>query len=117
MAPLVNIEASVINGAVKALDKHDDELGFDLRTRLVFRVLKVAEELGEVATAMIGVSGQNPRKGAIHTATDVHLELCDVIVTCLVALASMRGDWGSLLQRQIPMTTARMRHDARGARG
>jgi NTP pyrophosphatase (non-canonical NTP hydrolase) len=50
------------------------------------RLLKLSEEVGEVSQAYIGYVGQNPRKGQTHTATDVADELCDVIVTALVAL-------------------------------
>jgi NTP pyrophosphatase (non-canonical NTP hydrolase) len=53
------------------------------------RILKLTEEAGEVAQAWIGVQGQNPRKGATHTHPDVQDELCDMIVTAAVALASL----------------------------
>ncbi|OMI33550.1 MazG-like family protein [Streptomyces sparsogenes] len=54
----------------------------------LWRVLKIGEEFGEVAEAMHGATGANPRKGASHTWGDVHKELCDVIVTSMVALAT-----------------------------
>jgi NTP pyrophosphatase (non-canonical NTP hydrolase) len=53
------------------------------------RVLKIGEEFGEVAEALHGVMGTNPRKGASHTWDDVHEELCDVAITSLIALASL----------------------------
>lgn len=56
------------------------------------RILKVAEELGEVASAYIGTVGQNPRKGVTHTTDDITAELCDVIVTASVALNTITGD-------------------------
>lgn len=56
------------------------------------RVMKLAEETGEVVNAYIGMTGQNPRKGTYATADDVASELCDVIVTALVALATITGD-------------------------
>ncbi|MFC4586674.1 MazG-like family protein [Sphaerisporangium corydalis] len=56
------------------------------------RVLKVTEEAGEVAAALIGMAGQNPRKGVTHTAEDVAEELVDVAVTALVALHSFTPD-------------------------
>jgi hypothetical protein len=34
---------------------------------LLLRMLKLQEEVGEVAQAVIGVTGQNPRKGTTHT--------------------------------------------------
>jgi NTP pyrophosphatase (non-canonical NTP hydrolase) len=56
------------------------------------RVMKLAEETGEVVNAYLGWTGQNPRKGQCATRDDVASELCDVIVTALVALASISGD-------------------------
>lgn len=53
---------------------------------VAMRLLKVAEEAGEVASAYIGMVGQNPRKGTTHAAIDVAKELCDVILTAMVAL-------------------------------
>lgn len=50
------------------------------------RLLKLVEEAGEVAQAYIGMTGQNPRKGVTHSAGDVAAELCDVILTAMVAL-------------------------------
>ena len=50
------------------------------------RLMKLSEETGEVMQAYIGMTGQNPRKGITHTAADVADELCDVIVTAMVAL-------------------------------
>jgi NTP pyrophosphatase (non-canonical NTP hydrolase) len=52
------------------------------------RLLKVTEEAGEAASAYIGATGQNPRKGTTHTPADVADELCDVIVSAMVALHS-----------------------------
>ncbi|MBO1333201.1 MazG-like family protein [Streptomyces sp. VRA16 Mangrove soil] len=59
---------------------------------LLLRVLKLSEEVGEVAEAVIGAVGQNPRKGVSHTWQDVESELCDVIVTALVALGTLNPD-------------------------
>jgi NTP pyrophosphatase (non-canonical NTP hydrolase) len=53
------------------------------------RLLKLVEESGEVAQAYIGSVGQNPRKGVTHTSADVADELCDVIITAMVALVSV----------------------------
>lgn len=50
------------------------------------RILKLNEEIGEVSQAYIGYRGLNKRKGFTHTAEDVANELCDVIVTAMVAL-------------------------------
>lgn len=64
-----------------ANDRHSDH-------EVSMRLLKVTEEAGEVAQAYIGYVGQNPRKGITHRADDVASELCDVIVTAMVALRS-----------------------------
>ncbi|MFI1505633.1 MazG-like family protein [Streptomyces sp. NPDC020597] len=56
---------------------------------LLLRVLKLSEEVGEVAEAVIGATGQNRRKGVTHTWDDVQGELCDVIITALVALRTL----------------------------
>jgi NTP pyrophosphatase (non-canonical NTP hydrolase) len=55
----------------------------------LLRVLKISEEAGEVAEAVIGVTGSNPRKGNSHTWEDVRKELCDVILTSMVALQTI----------------------------
>ncbi|WP_307167565.1 MazG-like family protein [Streptomyces rishiriensis] len=59
------------------------------REGLLLRVLKLSEEVGEVAQAVIGATGQNPRKGVSHTWEDVQAELCDVAITALVALRTL----------------------------
>ncbi|MFJ6559022.1 MazG-like family protein [Streptomyces sp. NPDC091412] len=53
------------------------------------RVLKLSEEVGEVAQAVIGATGRNPRRGTTHTWDDVEAELCDVVITALVALRTL----------------------------
>ncbi len=55
-------------------------------TKTLLQILKITEEAGEVAEAVIGVTGQNPRKGFSHSWQDVEGELCDVIITAMVAL-------------------------------
>ncbi|MBG0855822.1 MazG-like family protein [Streptomyces spinoverrucosus] len=54
--------------------------------RSALQVLKIGEEFGEAAQALIGVSGTSPRKGVSHTWEDVTAEVCDVIVTSMVTL-------------------------------
>jgi NTP pyrophosphatase (non-canonical NTP hydrolase) len=56
------------------------------------RLMKLSEETGEVAQAYIGMTGQNPRKGITHSRNDVADELCDVIVTAMVALHAYTPD-------------------------
>lgn len=50
------------------------------------RVIKIMEESGEAAQALIGVRGQNPRKGVTHTNADLAAELADVVVSAMVAM-------------------------------
>lgn len=49
------------------------------------RIAKLSEEVGEVIDAWIGVTGQNPRKGAYGEMGDVLDELMDVALTALYA--------------------------------
>ncbi|GAB2750212.1 MazG-like family protein [Streptomyces bullii] len=70
---------------------------------LLLRILKLSEEVGEVAEAVIGATGQNPRKGVTHSWDDVQAELCDVVITALVALRTLtpeaRAVFGHHLER------------------
>jgi len=76
---------AVIGGIVDWLDRENGRS----ENQITLRMLKITEEAGEVAQAWIGSFGQNPRKGVSHTQADVQNELCDVIVTAAVALASI----------------------------
>ncbi|WP_308409426.1 MazG-like family protein [Streptomyces pinistramenti] len=58
----------------------------------LLRILKLSEEAGEVAQAVIGATGRNPRKGHSHTWDDVQRELCDVVLTAMVALSTLAPD-------------------------
>lgn len=64
----------------------------DGRELLLLRMLKLQEEVGEVAQAVIGATGSNPRKGTTHTWDDVQSELCDVVITALIALRILTPD-------------------------
>jgi len=59
---------------------------------LYARTAKLMEECGEVMEAVIGYTGDNPRKGVNHSLSDVTAELCDVVLTALCALHSIIGD-------------------------
>ncbi|MER7051482.1 MULTISPECIES: MazG-like family protein [unclassified Streptomyces] len=61
----------------------------DGREGFLLRMLKLSEEVGEVSEAVIGATGQNPRKGVTHTWDDVEAELCDVAITALVNLRTL----------------------------
>lgn len=58
----------------------------------LLRIIKLSEEVGEVGQAVIGATGQNPRKGVTHTWEDVQHELCDVVFSALVALRTLTPD-------------------------
>jgi NTP pyrophosphatase (non-canonical NTP hydrolase) len=74
---------------------------------LLLRMLKLSEEVGEVAQAVIGATGQNPRKGVTHTWDDVQGELCDVVITALVALRTLTPDTREVFTRHLARVTAR----------
>ncbi|WP_019548652.1 MazG-like family protein [Streptomyces sulphureus] len=69
--------------------------------RRLLRVLKIGEEYGEVAEAVHGALAANPRKGSSHTWADVEKELCDVIVTSMVALSTLAPDAEKLLNERL----------------
>lgn len=58
------------------------------------RLSKITEEAGEVITAFIGATGQNPRKGFSATEADVRKELLDVAVAALAAYEHLSGNQG-----------------------
>lgn len=60
----------------------------------VTSILKLTEEVGEVAAAYIGMTGDNPRKGVTNNQAAVLAELADVAVTALCALQHMTQDIG-----------------------
>ena len=70
------------------LDAHQKDPGSE--DNLTVRALKIAEEAGEVAAAVIEARGQNPRK-ATGSWSHVADEECDVVITALVALATQVG--------------------------
>ncbi|MEU6812360.1 MazG-like family protein [Streptomyces sp. NPDC046831] len=74
---------------------------------LLLRMLKLSEEVGEAAQAVIGATGQNPRKGASHTWEDVQAELCDVVITALVALRTLTPDTREVFTRHLARVTGR----------
>ena len=79
----------------------DGNRPLDGREGLLLRMLKLSEEVGEVAQAVIGVTGQNPRKGVTHSWEDVQGELCDVVITALVALRTLTPDTRQVFTRHL----------------
>lgn len=96
---------ATIRGLVAWLDDQNGRSDAEITLRL----LKLTEEVGEVAQAWIGVQGQNPRKGVTHTRQDVADELCDVIVTAVVALTSVVDDPAGHLDAKLARIAARPR--------
>lgn len=74
------------------LDNAPANAARDPEARTWGRLAKVAEEAAEVISAYIGVTGQNPRKGATDTMDHVAEELLDVALTALAAHAHIRPD-------------------------
>jgi hypothetical protein len=72
-----------------AIEGFQDSRG---RDNSAMRIVKLAEEVGEVSQAFIGYKGMNKRKGFTHTSQDVAKELCDVLVTAMVALEDYVND-------------------------
>jgi NTP pyrophosphatase (non-canonical NTP hydrolase) len=77
----------VIECLAARLENHSSALPPDQRR--ILQILKITEEAGEVAEAVFGATGQNPRKGHTHTWQDVESEVCDVIITAMVTLARL----------------------------
>ncbi|MEU4143915.1 MazG-like family protein [Streptomyces parvulus] len=79
------------------------------REGLLLRMLKLSEEVGEVAEAVIGATGQNPRKGVTHTWQDVEAELCDVVITAMVALRTLTPEAREVFGRHLAKVASRPR--------
>jgi NTP pyrophosphatase (non-canonical NTP hydrolase) len=73
----------------------------------LLRVMKISEEAGEVAEAVHGVMGSNARKGVSHTWEDVQEELCDVILTAMVALSTLTPDAQKVFDKRLSRITER----------
>ena len=56
------------------------------------RVAKVLEEAGEAVDALIGISGQNPRKGRYSNMESLLGELADVALTGIYAIQHFTKD-------------------------
>ncbi|WP_314173203.1 MazG-like family protein [Streptomyces winkii] len=78
-----------------------DSANGDGERETAMRLMKLAEESGEVMQAYIGATGQNPRKGLTHTPADVAAELWDVILTAAVALHRFTDDPAGALESKI----------------
>ncbi|MCY0922184.1 MULTISPECIES: MazG-like family protein [unclassified Streptomyces] len=81
-----------IDELARAFRQRDDERKVPIEQQWTLQVLKIGEEFGEAAQAVIGVHGTNPRKGTSHSWDDVQAEVADTAITALVTLARMRPD-------------------------
>ncbi|GAB3117728.1 MazG-like family protein [Streptomyces calidiresistens] len=79
----------------------------------LWRVLKIGEEFGKVSEALHGAMGANPRKGQSHTWEDVNKELCDVIVTSMVALATCTPNAAGVLEERVRQLVDRVLPEGR----
>ncbi|GAA2734918.1 MazG-like family protein [Streptomyces nogalater] len=70
----------------------DTERGMSPEQQWTLQTLKISEEAGETAQAVIGAWGTNPRKGRSHTWRHVQEEVADTAITSLVALYRMLGE-------------------------
>ncbi|NBM17719.1 MazG-like family protein [Streptomyces sp. GC420] len=85
----------------------DQESPVAPETARLLRLMKITEEAGEVAEAVQGALGSNPRKGHSHTWDDVQNELCDVIFTSMVALATINPDAGKIFEERLEFIAGR----------
>ncbi|MGO4458852.1 MazG-like family protein [Streptomyces sp. M-16] len=98
----------VIQRLAASFARRDDERGVSAEEQWTLQVLKIGEEFGEAAQAVIGARGTNPRKGYSHGWPDVQAEVADTAITALVALARMRPeDAAAYLARQLASKSAK----------
>lgn len=95
---------TTIDRLVQWLDEKDNATPEMAR---LLRLLKLTEEVGEVAQAAMGAAAANPRKGNSHTWEDVQHELCDVMLSSMVALATLTPDAGKVFQERLEIVAER----------
>lgn len=69
-------------------------------TTIPDQIIKLTEEVGELASAWVGVQGTNPRKGITHILYDVGEEAADVVMSALILMLKIGGDPDAFLQEQ-----------------
>lgn len=77
----------------------------------LYRLLKLQEEAGEVAEAVIGFTGVNTRKGYSHDEQDVAKELADVVITAMVALHDWVPSPERFMKERLQVLTERIRNE------
>lgn len=68
--------------------------GLDAEAHRWRRCAKIGEEWGEATEALLGLVGENPRKGQTHDHAAVRKELLDVALAALGAVAHVDGNEG-----------------------
>jgi hypothetical protein len=90
------------NAAARVSQWIDDEPANKAMTpleQLLMRtVVKTGEEFGEACGAIIGVTGQNPRKGVTHTMDQFTKELLDKAATIVLGVEHITGNKGEALR-------------------
>jgi NTP pyrophosphatase (non-canonical NTP hydrolase) len=101
------MESSHWETVERLVGRLDEASGLPPGEQRLLRILKLSEEVGEVGGAVIGVTGQNPRKGVTHSWEDVQSELCDVMITAMVALRTLTPDAGAVFAERLRFVDAR----------
>ncbi|WP_328459493.1 MazG-like family protein [Streptomyces sp. NBC_00448] len=101
MACLVAAAWTTIDRLGRWLDEKDNA------TPETARLLRLSEEVGEVAQAAMGATAANPRKSGSHTWEDVQHELCDVVLSSRAALATLTPDAGKVFQERLGILAQR----------
>ena len=106
-APDTHLDDATWDTVARLVDWLDRSSTLAPETEKLLRLMKLSEEVGEVAGAVIGATGQNPRKGFTHTWDDVNAELCDVILTAMVALTTITPDARQVFAERLRHVAAR----------
>lgn len=99
---------SVYSQIHRKIRDHQDEVSYEASD--AFRLMKLSEEVGEVMEAYIGYEGANKRKigGRQYTELNVADELCDVVITAMVALHDWVEDPEAYLASKVAALKARV---------
>ncbi|MFD3662765.1 MazG-like family protein [Streptomyces sp. NPDC058659] len=81
-----------INDLARLFNRFDAEHDISDEEQWTLQVLKMTEEVGKAAQAVIGARGTHPMGEPSHAWQDLHKEVGDAAIACLVALARMRPD-------------------------
>lgn len=75
----------------------------------LWRILKIQEEAGEAAEAVIGYAGVNARKGQTLDEGPVAKELADIVITAMVALHDWVPSPERFMKERLQVLTERIR--------